>query len=123
MAVFKLLFQLTQSKIYNGMTKCQLIRYIKLSMIQSSNADPRTRKTFIAFIEMCLQKEDDPVQFEAAKTLCELHELMDSSIDVEVPFQVLSQLASNASKPVNKYAALRVMNRIATKQPALVGIC
>ena len=48
---------------------------------------------------------------------------MDSSIDVEIPFQVLTQLASNASKPVNKYAALRVMNRIATRQPNLVGIC
>ena len=32
-------------------------------------------------------------------------------------------MAGNASKPVNKYAALRVMNRIATKQPNLVGIC
>ena len=49
--------------------------------------------------------------------------MMDSTIDVEIPFQVLTQLASNASKPVNKYAALRVMNRIATRQPNLVGIC
>lgn len=42
---------------------------------------------------------------------------------MEIPFQVLTQLAGNASKPVNKYAALRVMNRIASKQPNLVGIC
>jgi len=32
-------------------------------------------------------------------------------------------LASQSSKPVNKYAALRVMNRIASQQPKLVGIC
>ena len=44
MAAFKLLFQLTQSKIYNGITKCQLIRYIKIILVQSGNADQRTRK-------------------------------------------------------------------------------
>ena len=63
------------------------------------------------------------MQFEAAKTLCELHEVYGSVIDVEPPFQVLTTLASQSSKPVNKYAALRVMNKIATSQPKLVGIC
>ena len=32
-------------------------------------------------------------------------------------------LASQSTKPVNKYAALRVMNRVASQQPKLVGIC
>ena len=32
-------------------------------------------------------------------------------------------LASQSQKPVNKYAALRVMNKIAGHQPKLVGIC
>jgi len=32
-------------------------------------------------------------------------------------------LTSNSSKPVNKYAALKIMNRVATKQPSLVSIC
>ena len=32
-------------------------------------------------------------------------------------------LASQSSKPVNKYAALRVMNRIASHQPKLVDVC
>lgn len=63
------------------------------------------------------------MQFEAAKTLCELYEVYGSVIDVEPPFQVLTMLASQSSKPVNKYAALRVMNRIASQQPKLVGIC
>ena len=61
--------------------------------------------------------------FEAAKTLCELYEVYGSVIEVEAPFQVLTMLASQSSKPVNKYAALRVMNRIASQQPKLVGIC
>lgn len=32
-------------------------------------------------------------------------------------------LASQSTKPVNKYSALRVMNRVASQQPKLVGIC
>lgn len=55
--------------------------------------------------------------------MCELFEVFGGAIDVEIPFQVLTQLATTASKPVNKYAALRVMNKVATKQPSLVGLC
>lgn len=47
--------------------------------------------------------------------MCELFEVFGSTVNVELPFQILIQLASNSSKSVNKYAALRVMNRIATK--------
>lgn len=63
------------------------------------------------------------MQFEAAKTMCELFEIFGPVVNVEIPFQILVQLATSSSKPVNKYAALRVMNKIATKQPSLVGIC
>jgi hypothetical protein len=45
--------------------------------------------------------------------MCELFEVFGASVNVETAFQVLVQLAGNASKPVNKYAALRVINRIA----------
>jgi len=38
-----------------------------------------------------------------------------SVVDVEPPFQVLTGLASQSSKPVNKYAALKVMNKIASQ--------
>ena len=69
---------------------------------------------FLSFIESKLSKEDESVMFEAAKTLCELYEVYGSVIEVEAPFQVLTMLASQSSKPVNKYAALRVMNRIAS---------
>jgi hypothetical protein len=69
-----------------------------------------------------LTKEDDAVQFEAAKTMCDLYEVFGSSVvSIEVAFQVLMALAiNNPSKPVNKYAALRVLNRVASKQPQLI---
>ena len=55
--------------------------------------------------------------------MCELNEVYGTVIDVEPPFQILTMLASQSQKPVNKYAALRVMNKIAGHQPKLVGIC
>jgi len=124
MAVLKLLHSLSQTKVQNGLAKCQLIRYIKLCFLNNPMIDQRTVKTFLSFIEQSLTKEEDAVQFEAAKTMCELFETFGPVVNVEVPFQVLIQLATNnQSKPVNKYAALRVMNKIATKQPGLVGMC
>jgi len=46
-------------------------------------------KTFLAYIESSLTKEEDPVQFDAAKTMCELFEVFDPVVNVEVPFKVL----------------------------------
>lgn len=72
---------------------------------------------------MMQNKEGDAVQFEAAKTICELFEAQGGSFDVEGAFQVLTVIISNTAKPVSKYSSLRVMNKIASKQPALVSIC
>ena len=46
-----------------------------------------------------------------------------SVIEVEVAFQVLVQLAQNTGKPVYKFAALRVINKVSAKQPRLVSLC
>ena len=46
-------------------------------------------KSFLGYIESCLTKDDDSVQFEAAKTMCELFEVFGPIVNVEVPFQVL----------------------------------
>lgn len=68
-------------------------------------------------------KEDDSVQFEAAKSICELFDVHGTAVDVEGAFTILTVLIGNTTKPVSKYSALRVMNKIASKQPALVSIC
>lgn len=123
MASLKLLYQLTQKQLNSAIVKCQLIRLIKRSLFTNTAIDQKTARLFLSFIESKLTKEEESVQFEAAKTLCELHEVYGQVIDIEPPFQVLTMLASQSSKPVNKYAALRVMNRIASQQPKLVGVC
>lgn len=86
MSLLKLLYQLAQGKIQTAITKCQLIRYIKQSLISNSALDKRTAVTFIAYIESCLVKDEDVVQFEAAKSMCELFDLMGPGINVESAF-------------------------------------
>ena len=86
MSCLKLLYQLAQSKMNTAITKCQLIRYIKLSLLNNTALDQRTAKTFIAYIESCLPKDEEAVQLEAAKSMCELFEVFGTVIDVEVAF-------------------------------------
>jgi hypothetical protein len=43
-------------------------------------------KSFIGYIESCLTKDEDVVQFEAAKTICELFDHFGSAINVESAF-------------------------------------
>ena len=63
------------------------------------------------------------MQFEAAKSMCELFDLIGAGINIENAFQVLIQLAQNTGKPVYKFAALRIINRVAGKQPRLISMC
>jgi hypothetical protein len=117
MSCLKLLFTLTQKQLNSPIVKCQLIRLLKWTLFNNTSVDQKTAKILLSFIESKLHKdEEESVQFESAKTMCELHEVYGSVIDIEPPFSVLTGLASSSQKPVNKYAALRVMNRIASSQ-------
>jgi len=55
--------------------------------------------------------------------MCELFDLIGAGINIENAFQVLIQLAQNSGKPVYKFAALRIINRVAGKQPRLISMC
>jgi coatomer subunit gamma len=97
MASLKLIYQLTQKKLNSAIVKCQLIRLVKRSLFTNTAIDQKTARIFLSFIESKLHKdEEDSVQFEAAKTLCELHEVYGSVIEIEPPFQVLTALASQS---------------------------
>jgi hypothetical protein len=63
---------------------------VKNSLLNNTALDQKTAKNFITFIESCLPKEEEVVQFEAAKSMCELFEVFGGKvIDIEVAFQVL----------------------------------
>ena len=87
MSCLKLLFTLTQKKLNSAIVKCQLIRYLKWSLFNNNSIDQKTARICLSFIESKLHKdEEESVQFEAAKTLCELHEAYGQVIDIEPPF-------------------------------------
>ena len=87
MASLKLIFQLTQKTLNSSIVKCQMIRLIKKSLFTNTAIDQKTARLFLSFIESKLNKsEEESVQFEAAKTLCELNEVYGTVIDVEPPF-------------------------------------
>jgi len=66
-------------------------------LFTNNSIDQKTARIFLSFIESKLHKdEEESVQFEAAKTLCELHEVYGSVIEIEPPFQVLTMLASQS---------------------------
>ena len=67
-----------------------------------------------------MSKNCDFVSFEAAKSLCELSEHL--KVDIDSAFNTLITYLSNGT-PVQKYASLKVMNRLASKKPQMVAIC
>ncbi len=121
MAILKVLSQLTtsQATLGNKLAKCQLIRYIK-ELLTYANLDPRTMQNFVQYLFETLNKSNDIVTFEAAKALCELSETL--KIDLETPFSALMTFIQNGNA-VQKFAALKVMNRLAQKHTSMVAMC
>ena len=60
-----------------------------MTFMMNPNIDQKTVGAFIKYIETLLTKDEDMVQFESAKTICELYELYGDSVNVETAFQVL----------------------------------
>jgi hypothetical protein len=52
----------------------------------NKSLDQKTAKSFIQYIESCLPKDEDVVQFEAAKSMCELFEVFGPAIEIETAF-------------------------------------
>ncbi|CAI2381568.1 unnamed protein product [Moneuplotes crassus] len=120
MAILKILSQLTssQSALPSKLAKVQLIRYIK-EILLHANLDARTKGGFIEYLNECLSRNPEMVSFEAAKSLVELSEKM--NIDIDQAFKsILDSLCSGEN--VLKYAALKVMNRLANTNPKEVSL-
>jgi len=87
MASLKTLYTLIQKDLNSALAKCQTIRLIKHSLFTNKAIDQKKAKLFLSFIESKLDsKEEESVQFEAAKTLCELYEVYGTVVEIEPPF-------------------------------------
>lgn len=87
MASLKILYTLIQKDLNSELVKCQTIRLIKHAMFHNKAVDQKKAKLFLSFIESKLDnKEEECVQFEAARTLCELFEVYGAVVEIEPPF-------------------------------------
>lgn len=75
-------------------------------------------QSFVQYLYDCLTKNNDFVTYEAAKSLCELSETL--KLDLESPYNSLLTFIQNGNS-VQKYSALKVLNRLASHNPAIVS--
>lgn len=123
LAVSKLVSGLTRGSIkasLSSMAQCLLIRYVS-QVIADSQAGPKGERPFYDFLEKCLRSTNsDMVIFEAAKAITNLRDFTTREI---TPAITVLQLFLSNSKPVLRFAAVRILNKVAMTHPMAVANC
>ena len=102
------------------LAQCQAIREIK-KLILSGELDRKTQEIFLDYLTGCLSSNNkEMVIIEASKALTEL-----SSIGIDYSTNIFGSLQNllGKSKFIMKYAALKMINKIAYFKPDLVSNC
>ncbi|KAL0951728.1 hypothetical protein HGRIS_008402 [Hohenbuehelia grisea] len=122
MAVTKMIQQLGGGKsgagttLKNPMALCMLIRYAA-KVIEE---DPNVQRQMVELLEGWLRHKSDMVNFEAARTICEMKHVSPSQLTK--PIAVL-QLFLSSPKSVLKFAATRTLAALALTHPTVVATC
>jgi coatomer protein complex subunit gamma len=119
LAVSKLITTNT-STFRSPLAHCLLIKYsVKVLRNETAFTNERS-KTLLGYLENCLNYENDMVILEAARGLCSLELLSQKELS-----QAVTSLETflRSHKQVPKYAALRTLNKLASKYPLLVSLC
>eukprot|EP00922_Rhytidocystis_sp_ex-Travisia-forbesii_P037494 GHVS01055872.1.p1 GENE.GHVS01055872.1~~GHVS01055872.1.p1 ORF type:complete len:858 (+),score=150.16 GHVS01055872.1:321-2894(+) len=126
LALQKVVSGLTKNFLKSPLAECLLIRYAG----RLAGKDPSLAKPLMDYLEGCLRHKSEMVYFEAAKALCEL-----AIADVEgqggtsvfgydlVPAITALQIMLTSPKPVMRFAAVRVLNRLAQVRAHAVSRC
>lgn len=90
-------------------------------MIADSQPGPKGERPFYDFLEKCLRSTNsDMVIFEAAKAITNLRDFTTREI---TPAITVLQLFLSNSKPVLRFAAVRILNKVAMTHPMAVANC
>ncbi|KAG0615004.1 hypothetical protein M758_5G007500 [Ceratodon purpureus] len=120
LALSKLVSNLTRGSVWSPLAQCLLIRYT-CQVISESGPNTQTgERPFFDFLESCLRHKTDMVIFEAARAITELNAV--TSRELTAAITVL-QLFLSSSKPVLRFAAVRVLNKVAMTHPLAVTSC
>lgn len=113
-AVTKLVTNMVRSGAKSPLAHALLVRYVAQVIAESS---PESRP-FYDFLEGCLRNKAEVVIFEAAKAIVSMRDVALRELQ---PAITVLQLFLSSSKPVMRFAALRILNRVAQTYPLAVA--
>jgi len=119
LAISKLVSSLTRGNVRSPLAQCLLVRCVA-QVIADSQSYANQERPFYDFLESCLRHKGEMVIFEAAKAIIELNNVTESEL---APAITVLQLFLSSSKPVLRFAAVRILNRVAIDHPMAVSNC
>jgi|Transcript_66883 coatomer protein complex subunit gamma len=114
-------------QLKSAMAECLLVRYA--AQILTSERDPAVEKTLMQFLDMCLRNKNEMVTYEAARALCQLAAQDTEGSGQTVLGYDISHVTTNlqifltSPKPVIRFGAIKMLNRLAQQRPQLAARC
>jgi len=119
LAISKLVSSLTRGNVRSPLAQCLIVRCVA-QVIADSQVYAGQERPFYDFLESCLRHKGEMVIFEAAKAIIELNNVTEAEL---APAITILQLFLSSSKPVLRFAAVRILNRVAIEHPMAVSNC
>lgn len=116
MSVIRLVQQAQNGPIRAPLALCLLIRMCTELMQEDFGQSTDLYK----FVSNMTHHSSDMVVFEAAKSICSLRNITAKEV---TPAALVLQLYLASQKPIFRFAAVRLLNRIASRHPAVVVPC
>lgn len=82
--------------------------------------DPSLRKPMMQLLDGWLRHKSEMVNFEAAKSICEMRDVTDAEVSQAIH---TLQLFLTSPRAVTKFAAIRILHNIAFSKPQAVQSC
>ena len=119
LAINKLVTQLTRTQIRSPLAHCLLIRYIT-QVIDLSTDSQGLDSPLLIFLQNSLRHKSEMVVFEAVRAITNLRDASASHLGSVVS---VLQLLLSSPKPSSRFAAMRVISKLAISFPDLVCSC
>nr|CDS21793.1 Coatomer subunit gamma [Echinococcus granulosus] len=117
LATLKLIQKFLQSPLRSSYAHCVMIRIVARQIEEEGLADNRN---MMDFLETSLRHKSEMVIYEAARAIIGLSQLTAKEL---APAVNVLQLFCSSHKSSLRYAAVRTLNKIATRHPSAVAFC
>ncbi|ABO94458.1 Coatomer gamma subunit [Ostreococcus lucimarinus CCE9901] len=117
LSINKLVAQLTRTQLRSPLAQCLLIRYVS-EVIKDSAED--TVAPLHTFLQSCMRHKSEIVVFESIRAITSQHDLEAHQL---VSVVNVLQLLLSSPKPSSRFAAMRVINKLAFLFPDLISNC